>query len=146
MLGEFWIDQRGIAEQQKFSVGMPFQRSSGAGNNHRSADVATHGVKRNSNLLRHENPGNLISCGRESFGRATGKPSLNAALGEAQALAPRPGRDNSVSRPRHNLLTAAMSGTGRFRRIRKTKVNYVKSMSCIDELNRHPIRLDPNAS
>ncbi len=51
---------RAIAEQQKFGVGMSGQRNRGAGNDDRCADIATHGVKRDSNLLRHERPGNLI--------------------------------------------------------------------------------------
>ncbi len=55
------VDQRAVAEQQKFAVGMPGQRDRGAGNDDRCADIATHGVKRDSNLLRHERPGNLIS-------------------------------------------------------------------------------------
>src|SRR5712664_3953752 len=37
-----------------------------------TADIATHGVKRDSNLLRHERPGNLISCGLEVLGRGLG--------------------------------------------------------------------------
>ena len=61
MFGELRLDQRAVAEQQEFGVGMPGQRNRGAGNDDRCADIATHGVKRDSNLLRHERPGNLIS-------------------------------------------------------------------------------------
>jgi hypothetical protein len=46
---------------------MATQRDSGAWNDDRSADIATHGVKRYSNLFRHERPGNLLLCG--SFDR-----------------------------------------------------------------------------
>ena len=53
------FDQRAVAEQQKFGVGMPVQRNRGAGNDHRGAEVAAHGVKRDSNLFRHGRPGNL---------------------------------------------------------------------------------------
>jgi hypothetical protein len=63
MLDELRVDQRAIAEQQKFGIGVSGQRDCGAGNDNRCADIATHGVKRDSNLLRHERPGNLISCG-----------------------------------------------------------------------------------
>jgi hypothetical protein len=60
MLCELHLNQSAIAEQQKFSVGVSGQRNGGAGNDHRCADIATHGVKRDSNLFRHERPGNLI--------------------------------------------------------------------------------------
>src|SRR5450759_5369844 len=85
---------------------MPGQRNRGAGNDDRCADIATHGVKRDSNLLRHERPGNLISCGLEALRPRTGNRHGWAAIGEARC-APRPGRDNSVSPSRHNLLTAS---------------------------------------
>ena len=55
MPGQFGLDQRTIAEQQKFTVGMSGQRDSGPGNDDRWTEIATHGVKRDSNLLRHEN-------------------------------------------------------------------------------------------
>jgi hypothetical protein len=50
------VDQRPIAEQQKFNVGMPGQRDGGPGDDDRWTEIATHGVKRDSNLFRHENP------------------------------------------------------------------------------------------
>ena len=96
MLGQFGLDQRAVAEQQKFAVGMPGQRNRGAGNDDRCAEIATHGVKRDSNLLRHERPGNLIlCCGLEALGRGL-EIAATAAIGEALCCA-RPGRDNSVS-------------------------------------------------
>jgi hypothetical protein len=82
---------------------MSAQRNRGAGNDHRCADIATHGVKRDSNLLRHERPGNLISCGLK-LGRGNRHGKRRSAKHHA---APRPGRDNSVSPSRHNLLTAS---------------------------------------
>src|SRR5271155_3541665 len=91
MLGQLRLDPRPIAEQDKLGVGMSRQRSGGAGNNDRCADITTHGVKRDSNLLRHERPGNPIPCGRD------------VAISKFVAL--RPGGDNSVSLSRHNLLT-----------------------------------------
>jgi hypothetical protein len=69
MFRQFRVDHRMIAEQQKFGVGMSAQRNRGAGNDDRCADIATHGVKRDSNLLRHERPGNLIFCGLGALGR-----------------------------------------------------------------------------
>ena len=96
MLGEFGLDQRAVAEQQKFAVGMPGQRDRGAGNDDRCADIATHGVKRDSNLLRHERPGNLISCGLEALGRGL-EMRREWRRSAKRIAAPRPGRDNSVS-------------------------------------------------
>ena len=84
---------------------MSGQRNRGAGNDDRCADIATHGVKRNSNLLRHERPGNLIFCGLEALGRGLEFATDSGDRRERNA-APRPGRDNSVSPSRHNLLTA----------------------------------------
>ena len=60
---QFGIDQDAVAIQQEFGVGMPGQCSSRPWNDHRCADVAAHGVKRDSNLLRHGRSGNLISSG-----------------------------------------------------------------------------------
>src|SRR5438477_537871 len=73
------------------------------GNNNRCAGIATHGVKRDSNLLRHERPGNLISCGRNRLGR-----ELNVATEAKRNPATLPGGDNTVSAPRHNLLTPCL--------------------------------------
>ena len=67
VIGERGLDQRPIAEQQILAVGMPGERYRGAGNDHRCAEIATHGVKRDSNLVRHERPGNLISCGLKAL-------------------------------------------------------------------------------
>ena len=60
-----------LASSASISALSPYSRNSmsgcranaarGAGNDDRCADIATHGVKRDSNLLRHERPGNLIS-------------------------------------------------------------------------------------
>ena len=44
MMGQFALDQRAVAEQQELAVGMPCQRDGGPGNDHRCADIATHGV------------------------------------------------------------------------------------------------------
>ena len=85
--GEFGIDPGAVAEQQEFGVGMPAQRNCGAGNDDRCADIATHGVKRDSNLMRHERPGNLISCGLEVQRPRTGGRHGNAARPSA-ACAP----------------------------------------------------------
>jgi hypothetical protein len=60
--GELLLDQLAVAKEQEFAVGMLLQSDCGAGNDDRCADIATHGVKRDSNLLRHERPGNLICC------------------------------------------------------------------------------------
>src|SRR6185295_13200847 len=89
---------------QKFTVGMPFQRDGGAGNDDRCADIATHGVKRDSNLLRHERPGNLISCGPRRTRPRTGMAPPKRCSAKRNTTPP-PGRDNSVSLSRHNLLT-----------------------------------------
>ena len=97
MFRELRVDQRAIAEQQKFGVGMSAQRNRGAGNDDRCADIATHGVKRDSNLLRHERPGNLISCGLEALGRGLKSPRWRRSAKRNRCT--RPGRDNSVSRP-----------------------------------------------
>ena len=79
---------RAVAEQQKFGVGMPGQRNRGAGNDDRCADIATHGVKRDSNLLRHERPGNLILSAVLKRSAADWKSPRMAAIGEAQRCAP----------------------------------------------------------
>src|SRR5207302_5330132 len=76
----------------------------GAGNDYRCADIATHGVKRDSNLLRHERPGNLISCGLSARPQ-TLKIAMEGGARRGRNPCARPGRDNSVSAPRHNLLT-----------------------------------------
>ena len=104
IFGELLVDQLAVAVQQKFAVGMPVQRNRGAGNDDRCADIATHGVKRDSNLLRHERPGNLISCGPHGARPRTGKAPPKRCSAKRKA-APPPGRDNSVSPSRHNLLT-----------------------------------------
>src|SRR4029453_163655 len=91
------------------TVAMPAQRNGGAGNNHRSADIATHGVKRDSNLLRHERPGKPDLLRSEALGR--GLESCHRWRRSAKRNAvPRPGREKSVPQPRHNLLTAAFFG------------------------------------
>lgn len=54
------VNQGAVAEQQKFDVGVPHQGERCARNNHRCTEIAAHGVKRDSNLLRHKRPGNLI--------------------------------------------------------------------------------------
>jgi hypothetical protein len=60
---------------------MSGQRNGGAGNDDRCADIATHGVKRDSNLLRHERPGNLILCGLEALSAADWKSPSMSAIG-----------------------------------------------------------------
>jgi hypothetical protein len=67
---------------------MPGQRNGGAGNDDRCADIATHGVKRDSNLLRHERPGNLILSGQEALRPRMLKSLRMAAIGEAQTCTP----------------------------------------------------------
>ena len=104
IFGELLVDLLAVAIEQKFAVGMPLQRDGGAGNDDRCADIATHGVKRDSNLLRHERPGNLISCGPRRARPRTGKAPPKRCSAKRNA-APPPGRDNSVSLSRHNLLT-----------------------------------------
>ena len=91
------VDQRAIAEQQKFSVGMSGQRNGGAGNDDRCADIATHGVKRDSNLLRHERPGNLILCGLEALGRGL---EIATDSGDRRSATLRPGRAATIACPR----------------------------------------------
>jgi len=56
--------------------------------------------------LRHERPGNLISCGRNRLGR-----ELNVATEAKRNPATLPGGDNTVSPPRHNLLTPLSFGS-----------------------------------
>src|SRR6266536_1385130 len=104
IFGKLLVDLFAVAIEQEFAVGMPFQRDGGAGNDDRCADIATHGVKRDSNLLRHERPGNLISCGPRRARPRTGKAPPKRCSAR-RIPAPPPGRDNSVSPPRHNLLT-----------------------------------------
>src|SRR5438093_7434390 len=106
VFGELRLDQLAIAEQQKFAAGVSAQRNCGAGNDNRCADIATHGVKRDSNLLRHERPGNLLSGGLKRSA-ADLKNRHRWRRSAKRNAAPRPGRDNSVSPPRHNLLTPA---------------------------------------
>ena len=55
---ELRFDQRAVAVKQKLGVGMTVQENRSARNDHRCADVAPHGVKRDSNLFRHGSPGN----------------------------------------------------------------------------------------
>src|SRR5205807_5341450 len=88
-----------VAEQQEFAVGMPAQRRGGAGNYDRCADIATHGVKRDSNLLRHERPGNPISGGPRRARPHTGKAPPKAVLGETQTLRPRRAATIAFPRP-----------------------------------------------
>ena len=98
MLGEFRLDQRAVAEQQEFGVGMPGQRDRGAGNDDRCADIATHGVKRDSNLLRHERPGNLISVRPSKRSAADWKsPRIG---GDRRSATLRPGRAATIACPR----------------------------------------------
>jgi hypothetical protein len=73
---------------------MSGQRNSGAGNDHRCAHIATHGVKRDSNLLRHERPGNLIFAVLMRSA-ADWKSPWMAAIGEAQTL--HPGRAATIA-------------------------------------------------
>ena len=87
MLRKLRVDQGAVAEQHEFRVGMSLKRNGGAGNDDRCADIATHGVKRNSNLLRHERPGNLISCGLEA-GPAEFHFAAAAVIGEASRSGP----------------------------------------------------------
>src|SRR6201988_2203979 len=97
-LRQLRLNQIPLPEQQKLGIGMSGQRDRGAGNDDGRADVAPHGVKRDSNLLRHERPGNLISS------RLLGWVwhSLSVAIAEDLYL---PAGDNSLSLLRHNLLT-----------------------------------------
>jgi hypothetical protein len=44
---------------------MPAERDGCARNNDGGADVAAHGVKRDTNLAWHQNPGNLVWRGRQ---------------------------------------------------------------------------------
>ena len=90
------LDLALVAEQQKFGVGMSPQRNRGAGNDDRCADIATHGVKRDSNLLRHERPGNLILCGLDALGRGL-EIATDCSDRRGAHAALRPGRDNSAS-------------------------------------------------
>jgi hypothetical protein len=73
------------------------QRNGSAGNDDRCADIATHGVKRDSNLLRHERPGNLNSCGLEALA-ADWRSPLMTAIGEGATLCL--GRAATIARPR----------------------------------------------
>jgi hypothetical protein len=83
MPGEFRLDQVTVPEQQKLGIGMPGQRDRRTGNDNRSADIATHGVKRDSNLLRHERPGNLLCCGTKRISAAPNDAAIGGARPEA---------------------------------------------------------------
>src|SRR4029077_16830822 len=91
-----------------------------AGNDDGRADIATHGVKRDSNLLRHERPGNHSSRSQDS-GEPPGQP------------APGPGGDNSVSRPGANLFTAPLCPKPRHdtNSPRSKNYNYFKALLSI---------------
>jgi hypothetical protein len=51
-----------------------------------------------------------LCCGLEALGR--GLEIATDGGDRRSAIAPRPGRDNTVSPARHNLLTATFCGTG----------------------------------
>src|SRR4051794_2917649 len=100
---------------------MASQRDRGAGNDDRCAEIAAHGVKRDSNLLRHERPGNLILCCGVEAAAADWKSPLSAAIGEALDCAPAgPGQyrvpcptqplDPSLLRPGGNQGRSANAG------------------------------------
>src|SRR5258708_106559 len=103
MLGELPLDLRGIAEQQEFGVGMSGQRYGSAGNENRCADIATHGVKRDSNPLRHERPGSLIVWGLEALAAASWESPWMSAIGGA--LLQRPGRAATIACPRRDTTS-----------------------------------------
>src|SRR3954465_15286567 len=73
---------------------MASQRDRGAGNDDRCADIAPHGVKRDSNLLRHERPGNLIFGVVSALGRKLGS-SLESGTRRCT-----PGRAGTIAGPR----------------------------------------------
>jgi hypothetical protein len=96
MPAKLGLDQPALAEQQEFGVGMPGQRNGGAGNDDRCADVATHGVKRDSNLFGHERPGNLILCGLDALGRGL---EIAVDRGDRPGATLRPGRAGTIAFP-----------------------------------------------
>src|ERR1700721_3782467 len=96
MPGELRFDERTIAEQQEFGVGMSGQRNGGAGNDDRCADIATHCVKRDSNLLRHERPGNLIFGGLVALGRGM---SFATDSSDRRSATLHPGRAATIAFP-----------------------------------------------
>jgi hypothetical protein len=63
------VDQGTVAEQQEFHVGMPHQSESRAWNDDRCTEIAAHGIKRDSNLLRHKTSWKPDRCGLEIIGR-----------------------------------------------------------------------------
>ena len=69
------VNQRAVAEQQKFDVGVPHQGECRPRDHHRCTEIAAHGVKRDSNLLRHKRPGNLIVAASKQLA-ASWMPSL----------------------------------------------------------------------
>src|SRR5437899_3987353 len=140
------VDLLAVAIEQEFAVGMPFQRDGGAGNDDRCADIATHGVKRDSNLLRHERPGNLISCGPRKPGRALvmAPPKRCSAK---RIPAPPPGRDNSVSPSRHNLLTTLFwRKASAVARNQRWKISLYNSILYGIFLAEHDNHLEPKAA
>jgi hypothetical protein len=78
------------------------QRNRGAGNDDRCADIATHGVKRDSNLLRHERPGNLILCGLEALGRGL---EIATDCSDRRGATLRFGQGATIARPRFDTTS-----------------------------------------
>jgi hypothetical protein len=102
---ELGLDLGAVPDQQEFGIRMPPKGNGSAGYDDGGADIAAHGVKRNSNLAWHQRSGNLVSCGLEL---AAAKWLRHQRWRSAKRHgAPGPGRDNSVSPRRNNLLTPA---------------------------------------
>ena len=88
--------------QSRNSVRTPGQRRRSAGNT-TDAPTSPPMASARLNLLRHERPGNLILAARSR--RALEAAAEGGARRNANGASP-PGRDNSVSPSRNNLLTA----------------------------------------
>jgi hypothetical protein len=79
MLLEQRLDHAGVADQDEFRVGMAGKREGGARHNHGGAMVPSHGVERNSNLLRHGMVDRSLDRGpTRPIARATPNNSLSA--------------------------------------------------------------------
>ncbi len=74
MLPEQRLDHRGIAEQDELAVRMARQRDRGAGHDHGRAVVTSHGVERNSDLLRHGSATGLSVEARSDATDGPGQP------------------------------------------------------------------------
>ncbi len=84
---ELGLDPGAVPDQQKLGLAVPAERDGSAWNDHGGADVAPHGVKRNTNLAWHLNPGNLVWRGRQLAGPRNGF-AMDMTTGQARRRTP----------------------------------------------------------